>query len=79
MKGDTASERSLLEATDLTRAYREGKLSPREVVKRALEEARKLAARTPSIGPLCEYADDAAMTEATLAEKRWREGKPGLL
>ena len=62
--------------TTLTSLYREGKASPREVVKRALSEARRLAALTPSVGPLCEYADDAAMTEATESEKRWREGRP---
>lgn len=63
-------------STTLTNAYREKKVSPREVVKRALEEARRLASLAPSVGPLCEYADDAAMTEATESERRWREGKP---
>ncbi|MBS2011877.1 MAG: amidase [Deltaproteobacteria bacterium] len=60
----------------LTELYRTGKVSPREVVKRALAEARRLAALTPSVGPLCEYADEAAMSEAAESERRWREGCP---
>ncbi len=63
-------------ATTLVDAYREKKVSPREVVKRALDEARRLASLTPSVGPLCEYADDAAMTEATESERRWHDGRP---
>lgn len=59
----------------LTTAYREGRLSPREVVKRALEEARRLASLKPSVGPILDYADDAALAEAEESEKRWREGR----
>lgn len=62
-------------STTLTAAYRDGKLSPREVVRRALAEARRLAALTPSVGPLLDYADEAALAEATESEKRWREGR----
>ena len=60
----------------LTAAYREGSLSPREVVKRALVEARRLATLTPTVGPILDYADDAALAEASGSEKRWREGRP---
>ena len=63
-------------ATRLTAAYKSGKLSPREVVTQALAEARRLAALTPSVGPILDYADDAALAEASDSEKRWREGKP---
>jgi aspartyl-tRNA(Asn)/glutamyl-tRNA(Gln) amidotransferase subunit A len=60
----------------LTAAYREGSLSPREVVKRALLEGRRLAALRPSVGPILDYADSAALAEATESEQRWREGRP---
>ena len=60
----------------LTAAYREGRLSPRDVVTRALAEARRLAAQTPSVGPILDYADDAALAEATESERRWRERRP---
>ena len=60
----------------LTTAYREGRVSPREVVTRALAEGRRLAALTPSVGPLLDYADEAALAEAAESEKRWREGRP---
>lgn len=40
----------------LTEAYRQGTLSPREVVKRALVEGRRLAALNPGAGPiLCRF------------------------
>lgn len=60
----------------LTAAYRSGKASPREVVRRALDEARRLAALEPTVGPFCELAEEAALAEAEAAEKRWREGRP---
>ncbi|MDB4937873.1 MAG: Aspartyl-tRNA(Asn) amidotransferase subunit [Labilithrix sp.] len=60
----------------LTTAYRDGRVSPRDVVARALAEARKLAAGTPSVGPILDYADDIALAEAAESEKRWREGRP---
>ncbi len=60
----------------LTAAYRAGTLSPREVVHRAFEEARRLAALEPSVGSLCELAEEAALAEAEASEKRWREGRP---
>jgi aspartyl-tRNA(Asn)/glutamyl-tRNA(Gln) amidotransferase subunit A len=60
----------------LTNAYREGRLSPRDVIARALAEARRLAAQTPSVGPILDYADESALAEAAESEKRWREGRP---
>jgi aspartyl-tRNA(Asn)/glutamyl-tRNA(Gln) amidotransferase subunit A len=62
--------------TTLTAAYRDGKLSPVDVVKQALAEARRLSAHTPSVGPILDYADETALAEAKDSEKRWREGKP---
>lgn len=59
-----------------TAAYREGTISPREVVRRALDEARRLASLQPSVGPILEYADDAALAEADASEQRWRENRP---
>ena len=63
-------------ATTLTAAYKSGKLSPREVVVQALAEARRLGALTPSVGPILDYAEEAALAEAADSEERWREGKP---
>ncbi len=60
----------------LTDAYREGTVSPREVVKRALVEARRLAALTPAVGSILDYADDVALAEASASARRWREGRP---
>ncbi len=60
----------------LTAAYRAGKASPREVVRRAFDEARRLAALEPTVGPLCELAEEAALAEAEASERRWREGRP---
>ena len=57
-------------------AYRSGKVTPKEVVTRALDLARSLAARTPSVGPLLDYADAAAIVEAEEATARWRSGTP---
>jgi aspartyl-tRNA(Asn)/glutamyl-tRNA(Gln) amidotransferase subunit A len=57
------------------RAYREGKTTPRDVVARALEAARTLAARSPSVGPLLDVAAAAAMEEADQATARWKAGK----
>lgn len=60
----------------LAAAYREGKLSPREVVTRALAEARRLGELTPSVGPMLDYAEEEALAEAEESERRWREGRP---
>lgn len=63
-------------ATTLTEAYRAGRTTPRAVIEKALAEARRLAALTPTVGPLCEYADAAALAEADASTARWREGRP---
>jgi len=62
-------------STRIAEAYRSGKVSPREVTARALAEARRLAALTPTVGPMCELAEESAMAEAAEAETRWREGR----
>jgi aspartyl-tRNA(Asn)/glutamyl-tRNA(Gln) amidotransferase subunit A len=59
----------------LSRAYSEGRVSPREVVSRAFMEARRLAALEPSVGPILDYAEEEASIEAQAAETRWREGR----
>lgn len=58
----------------LTAAYREGRLSPREVTVNAIAEARRLSNLSPTVGPLCEYAEEAALAEAAASERRYREG-----
>ncbi len=58
-----------------TRAYREGATTPREVVERALDAARDLAARTPSVGPLLDVATAAALEAADESTARWKAGK----
>ena len=62
-------------AASLTAQYRAGTLSPREVTAKALTEARRLGGLSPSVGPLLDYADEAALAEAEASEKRWRAGK----
>ena len=57
-------------------AYRTGRTTPEELVDKALRAARALAARSPSMGPLMAYADDAARREARAATARWRAGQP---
>jgi Asp-tRNA(Asn)/Glu-tRNA(Gln) amidotransferase A subunit family amidase len=60
----------------LGRLYKDGKTTPRDVAERALAEARRLAQLEPTVGPLYDYADEAALAEADEATKRWRAGKP---
>jgi aspartyl-tRNA(Asn)/glutamyl-tRNA(Gln) amidotransferase subunit A len=64
--------------TELTTAYRERRASPREVVRRALDEAKRLAALEPGMGAFCDLAADEAMAEAEASERRWLEGHPHL-
>ena len=54
-------------------AYRSGDATPSDVVSRALAAARSLAARKPSVGPMVEYGDSAALEEAREATTRYRE------
>jgi aspartyl-tRNA(Asn)/glutamyl-tRNA(Gln) amidotransferase subunit A len=62
----------------ITSAYRGGRVSPREVIQKALDEARRLGALNPSVGPFCEIAEETALAEAAESEKRWRDGHPHL-
>jgi Asp-tRNA(Asn)/Glu-tRNA(Gln) amidotransferase A subunit family amidase len=60
----------------LTQAYKARKVSPREVVQRALDEARRLGNLEPSVGAIYDFDDDVALAEADLAGARYREGRP---
>lgn len=60
----------------LTQAYRQGRVSPREVVRQAIDEARRLSRLEPSVGPMCEIAEETALAEAEASEQRWRAGRP---
>ena len=51
-------------------------MSPVDVAKHALAEARRLADLSPAVGPILDYADDVALAEAAASERRWKEGKP---
>ncbi|MDB4940939.1 MAG: Aspartyl-tRNA(Asn) amidotransferase subunit [Labilithrix sp.] len=62
-------------AAVLTKRYAEGSLSPREVVEKAIADARRLATLTPSVGPILDYAEAEALAEAAASEQRYREGK----
>ena len=55
--------------------YRNGAQNPVEVVTRALAHARELAARAPTVGPLCGYDDQAALGAAQESARRFREGR----
>ena len=58
------------------RAYREGATTPREVIERALDGARELAAQTPPVGPLLDVATSAALEAAEASGARWKGGRP---
>ena len=58
----------------LTDAYRAGKTTPREVVDRAISAAHELASRTPGVGPILDFCEDAARREADASALRWRTG-----
>jgi aspartyl-tRNA(Asn)/glutamyl-tRNA(Gln) amidotransferase subunit A len=60
----------------LAQAYRSHQTTPREVVDRALDAARKLAQRQPSVGPIMAYVDEAARREADESTERWLRGAP---
>lgn len=60
----------------LARAFREGKTTPREVADRALEAARALASRRPSVGPLMATVEERTRRDADASTARWRSGKP---
>jgi Asp-tRNA(Asn)/Glu-tRNA(Gln) amidotransferase A subunit family amidase len=60
----------------LAALYRSGETTPRHVVDRALEAARSLASRRPSVGPLMRYLDETAQRDADASTERWRQGRP---
>lgn len=60
---------------DYLEAYRKRKVTPTEVVGRALANARALGSRKPSVGPILDYAEQA-LREAELATDRYRAGAP---
>jgi aspartyl-tRNA(Asn)/glutamyl-tRNA(Gln) amidotransferase subunit A len=60
----------------LTEAYRSGKRTPREVVDRVLACARDLERHTPYMGPIFEYDEATARSEADAATARYKAGKP---
>jgi aspartyl-tRNA(Asn)/glutamyl-tRNA(Gln) amidotransferase subunit A len=60
----------------LAQAFREGKTTPREVADRALEAARALASRRPSVGPLMATCEERTRRDADASTARWRSGKP---
>jgi aspartyl-tRNA(Asn)/glutamyl-tRNA(Gln) amidotransferase subunit A len=60
----------------LAEAYRAGKTNPRDVVDRALDAARALASRQPSVGPVMAYDEEVARREADESAERWRRGTP---
>ena len=62
-------------SASIAEAYRAGRFTPEDVIDRALRDARALAARSPSVGPLMTYADDVARAEARASTARWRAGQ----
>jgi aspartyl-tRNA(Asn)/glutamyl-tRNA(Gln) amidotransferase subunit A len=56
--------------------YEHRRTTPEVIVRRVIEAARELARRTPSMTPLCEIADSAALEEAEAAGDRYRAGAP---
>ncbi|MES1174891.1 MAG: amidase [Myxococcales bacterium] len=55
--------------------YRRGAANPVDVVTRALAHARVLAARAPTVGPLCGYDDEQALVAARDSAQRLAEGR----
>jgi len=61
-------------ALGLAERYRSQSISPVEVVTRALAHARELAGRTPTVGPLCGYDDERALSAAAESARRFAAG-----
>jgi aspartyl-tRNA(Asn)/glutamyl-tRNA(Gln) amidotransferase subunit A len=59
----------------LAAAYASKKTTPREVVVKALDAARRLAGMTPSVGPLYRTTADVALEEADRATARYKKGE----
>lgn len=62
-------------SASIAESYRAGRMTPEERVEKALRAARELAARSPSVGPLMAYAEEAARAEAKAATARLRAGQ----
>jgi Asp-tRNA(Asn)/Glu-tRNA(Gln) amidotransferase A subunit family amidase len=60
----------------LSAAYGERKVTPLEIVDRAIAAARALGSRTPSVGPVMDFCEDVARREAEASAERWRKGAP---
>lgn len=61
---------------DLGRALRSGGTTPVRLAERALSEARTLASRVPTLGPLCGYDDTRAEKAARESLERLSRGEP---
>jgi len=61
-------------AASFAEFYRTGRATPVDVVTRSLAHARNLAARVPTIGPLCGYDDERALQAAHDSARRLAEG-----
>jgi Asp-tRNA(Asn)/Glu-tRNA(Gln) amidotransferase A subunit family amidase len=57
-------------------AYKTGATTPARAVARTIAAARALASRDPSVGPILDYREEAARTEADASSERWNRGAP---
>ncbi|AKU99200.1 Aspartyl-tRNA(Asn) amidotransferase subunit A [Labilithrix luteola] len=62
-------------SASLTAAYRNGQRSPYEVARKVLDEARRLARLSPSVGPVCDFSEESALADAQASAARWRLGR----
>ena len=62
-----------LDGTSLLAAYRTGALSPREVVRAALDAIER---HNPAVNAFCSVDGDGALGAAAASEERWRRGTP---
>lgn len=62
------------DGASLALRYRDGSLEPTAVTARALAHARSLAARSPTLGPLCGYDDERALRAAAESARRFANG-----
>jgi aspartyl-tRNA(Asn)/glutamyl-tRNA(Gln) amidotransferase subunit A len=69
------SESDARTGRELTRAYCAGRSTPEQVASRALSAAREFAGRVPTLGPLCGYDDDRALSAARESKERFERGE----
>ncbi|HRO61033.1 MAG TPA: amidase, partial [Burkholderiaceae bacterium] len=62
-----------LGADELTRAYRERRLSPVEVAQATLD---RIEALNPQINAYCLVDPESALGDARASEARWKRGEP---